>query len=566
MRRVVLSFLFLSIALNNYAQIFCKTPAVTNVENVNRLATSPLRSMNTTYKLRVYFHVVRSSSGTGGVSSSNVSTAYDILNSDFYSHGIRFFWDGNIDYIDNDSFYNNSPTVNIYNVNNHVNGIDIYLYPSNSNFNEGLANGVGLSSEYYVSGSFNGTPLCDTHVISHEMGHVLNLWHTHHGTIAEGDSTDIGYDTNQCKELVNGSNSSTCGDYVEDTPADPYLGGRVNGNCVYIGTERDANNQVYVPDVNLIMSYTPPLCMTYFSIKQGERMRQSIENLTYLMHTRCYTISGPFLICSSSGGTYTITDIPSCYTINWSVSNSNFNIIPSGNECIVSYTGSLDCDETTLVASIYYNSTLISQFTKTIGFGMPELGELVFSNYYGEGNWIDSFEGNMVEVEGSPYYNQYECNIYKVLLHPYREVLMSHQLKTTSSFEFTFAAEGLYIVYIRGVNDCGYSEWSIGEVETVTPPDDPEGERRCVITYDTERSFLIVKWNDEDNERAQSAQKNVVQDTYEIQIWNGVKLVKSVFSSQQEAALSLAEIPRGFYIAKVIRENKYYTKKFAVEK
>ena len=56
-----------------------------------------------------------------------------------------------------------------------------------------------------------------SHIISHEMGHVLFLWHTHHGTYPEGG------DPNQCMELVDGSNSTICGDYISDTPADPNI-------------------------------------------------------------------------------------------------------------------------------------------------------------------------------------------------------------------------------------------------------------------------------------------------------------------------------------------------------
>ena len=76
------------------------------------------------------------------------------------------------------------------------------------------------SSEFWVSGSYWKSPnnsLTKSHVISHEMGHVLYLWHTHHGTFNEGGND------NPCPELVNGSNSATCGDYVTDTPADPHL-------------------------------------------------------------------------------------------------------------------------------------------------------------------------------------------------------------------------------------------------------------------------------------------------------------------------------------------------------
>ena len=59
-----------------------------------------------------------------------------------------------------------------------------------------------------------------TSTVAHEMGHCLGLYHTHNGT---GDN-------NGTPELVNGSNSSTAGDYITDTPADPN---RWNGFGVY---------------------------------------------------------------------------------------------------------------------------------------------------------------------------------------------------------------------------------------------------------------------------------------------------------------------------------------------
>lgn len=362
MKRILVTLAFsLAFVFNIVAQDFCGTPAITNIENVKKLSSPQKRSANTFYTLRIYFHVIRSSSGTGGVSISNVESAYSRLNNDFNSHGIYFFWDGIIDYIDSDSYYNNVPNTNIFNVNNHVNGIDIYLFPSSTNCSfSGKANGVGMNSEYLVVGNISGTPACVTSTVSHEMGHVLNLWHTHHGTYNEGGND------NPCPELVNGSNSSTCGDYVEDTPADPMLNGNVNGNCVYTGTGTDANNQAYNPDVDLIMSYAPKSCRIRFSTKQGERMRDAIENLPYLMHTQYHTLSGPSTICTDSTVTYVINDLPSGYTVNWSIDNSNFSISPSSNQCFVEYYGLPQYDVTNLTATISWQGTTIKTLSKRI--------------------------------------------------------------------------------------------------------------------------------------------------------------------------------------------------------
>jgi hypothetical protein len=61
-------------------------------------------------------------------------------------------------------------------------------------------------------------------------------------------------------ELVNGSNSATSGDFITDTPADPFIIGKdattfVDKNCKFISMEKDANHQYYEPIVGNAMSF-----------------------------------------------------------------------------------------------------------------------------------------------------------------------------------------------------------------------------------------------------------------------------------------------------------------------
>ena len=60
-----------------------------------------------------------------------------------------------------------------------------------------------------------------------------------------------GGDKRQCKEFVDGSNSTTCGDYISDTPADPYKW----SGCSYVGTDLDEHGQRYAPDPSNYMPY-----------------------------------------------------------------------------------------------------------------------------------------------------------------------------------------------------------------------------------------------------------------------------------------------------------------------
>lgn len=377
--------LIIILALNSttdlHAQDFCSTPM--EMDNTTRgvfLSNNVKRTLNANYFLRVYFHLVRMSDTSGGVIVQNkVQTAFNTLNSDFNPHGIYFIWDGLIDYINNDNLYN-TPGPNIFSINSHINGIDIYLYGENVE-DGGYANGIAGGTEYYIGGYLSAFPtlyLADTHVVSHEMGHVLGLYHTHHGTSL------IERDPSTCAELVNGSNSGFCGDCIEDTPADPFLNFDVDpstGQWYGFGAI-DANGDMYQPDTHLIMSYTHPLCMSYFSIKQGERMNYAIGNVLSLQSVdvaNSLSVIGP----SNPFGAnvYYVQNLPDGFSVSWSFTRSSGATsgwtlqtnTPTVNRCTFSYTTRVALSGT-LTADIYKDSILVRTINKTLEYTPMYLG------------------------------------------------------------------------------------------------------------------------------------------------------------------------------------------------
>lgn len=76
------------------------------------------------------------------------------------------------------------------------------------------------------------------------------------------------------------------------------------------------------------------------------------------------SISGKTVICDTAN--YVISGLPSNYTINWSINNSNFSISPSGNQCLVTFTGTPQYSVANLTATVSWSGTTIKTLTKRI--------------------------------------------------------------------------------------------------------------------------------------------------------------------------------------------------------
>lgn len=110
--------------------------------------------------------------------------------------------------------------------------------------------------------------------ISHELGHLFGLHHTHERDLFGS-------------ELADGSNCDTAGDLLCDTPADPDLSQRVNKEELYIGNEfnsppLDASGNRFYPTTVNIMSYSES--GRYFSPMQIKKM--ILVYNTYKTHLR----------------------------------------------------------------------------------------------------------------------------------------------------------------------------------------------------------------------------------------------------------------------------------------
>ena len=340
--------------LNLKAQIICTTPAPPPPAWIFNPTTRTNNGMTPPYTMRVFVHIVRSSDGTG-LSSSIVSSMITKLNADYASAQIKFQSAG-FDFIDNDAFYDElakSEYPSLFSTNRQTNAINIYVLGASTVTGVvGHAENIP-STALWIRGDF-----CQTPVLTHEMGHCLGLYHTHHGTVYEEG------DPGQCEELVDGSNGEYCGDYIADTPADPNWW---NG-CNYDGR----NLTQYNPDPTNYMSYAGAdngfICWTNFTPGQKQRMLDFIENTLILQNVVMSIIEGSYNMVCYSGASFSLHNapldditwtLPSGGAFSFSHISANYSKTTSGNNhTLTVYRIGFNNDDATLTVKDNSGTTL----------------------------------------------------------------------------------------------------------------------------------------------------------------------------------------------------------------
>jgi hypothetical protein len=228
-----------------------------------------------TYSVRLAFHVVRNTNGTGGIPQSQLDQAMIDLADGFAGMGICFFVVEQ-DTINNTTYYNidsDAERSALKAINNNPNAIDCYFVNDDdgwcgmSSFTWSTDQGITFSNSCVGLATNPST-------FPHEVGHYFDLLHTH--------------ETANGSECPNGSNCGTAGDGLCDTPADPGLGtDNVNSSCVYTGSETifcSGATRSYNPDPDNIMSYSRKTCRTEFTANQRSRI---LATLTGGRWTEC---------------------------------------------------------------------------------------------------------------------------------------------------------------------------------------------------------------------------------------------------------------------------------------
>lgn len=207
------------------------------------------------YSIPLKIHVVRRSDGTDGLDTSLLTTIIDTLNHYYRNAMLSFDICGGVEMIDDDRFVNYEATededaLTLHNVPRMINLYFADTVLTNGHEVCGYAYMAGGPMEAFISNAC----AIEGNTVVHEIGHIFALIHTH------GSSNST-----LTKELVDGSNCASAGDFICDTPADPNLSDKttyysLQDSCAYTGSVVDANGDAFSPMLDNIMAYTPAQC------------------------------------------------------------------------------------------------------------------------------------------------------------------------------------------------------------------------------------------------------------------------------------------------------------------
>ena len=225
---------------------------------------SRMKSSTSGDTIPLSIHIVGTNSGGGYYSLDNLFKVICNLNQHFAPVGFYFYIKGQVNYINNTTFYEHNywTGYQMMNQNNVSNTINVYFVADPSGACGYYAYGPDAVAIKNSCGGVNSTTL------THELGHFFGLPHTFSGW-------ENGTPGNP--ELVTrglGANCGFAGDGFCDTDAD-YISNR--WNCPYTGVMFDANGDRYHPDSSLYMSYSTDACMSRFSNLQMGSMQYNYD-------------------------------------------------------------------------------------------------------------------------------------------------------------------------------------------------------------------------------------------------------------------------------------------------
>lgn len=282
----------------------------------------------------IQLHIVGTSDGGGRTPWSRIVSAFQLLNQDFASAEINFCLEGEINYINNNSFYEHTFASGgtMMGLNNRPNRINVYFVgdPADAcGYYSPSRDAVAIANNCLGGGD---------HTFAHEIGHFLALPHTFDGW--EGvDIDDLPIDSpapifqgGRRVEKADSTNCAIAGDGFCDTAAD-YIADRwpCNSAGFYRDSLMDPDSVKFAVPAFNIMSYALDNCVTSFTDEQRDAMVSNANSRGNLLLTpnpdvSPATAAGLQLLSPSNGDLQVIDEL--AVPLSWTaVEDADFYLV-----------------------------------------------------------------------------------------------------------------------------------------------------------------------------------------------------------------------------------------------
>ena len=252
------------------------------------------------------------------------------------------------------------------------------------------------------------------------------------------------------------------------------------------------------------------------------------------------SISGPSSVCDQA--TYTVENLPQGATVQWSVSNNNVTLTSGQGTHIATFTKFRNGMEI-IHADILFNNIRIALLTKETYFGAPSISNIIGEQRVPTGQYASY---RAVISNNAPIPSSYQW-----ILNP----LNGNSLygNGTESIDIAFYNPGSYQLVCRATNECGVGDYytmGIGVYDNLYLTLSPNPATDVVtlqLTETDEVSGLSVLSTD--------------RSSYEIQIWSGMRMLRSFRTNEPTFQIPMAGLPAGLYFVRVVKDGQTYTQK-----
>ena len=411
--------------------------------------------------------------------------------------------------------------------------------------------GVVIHYKHFGRDGSAESPYDKGRTATHEVGHWLDLRHI------------WGDDGGSCSGTDNIADTPNQGGYNEGCPSFPK-------------TDHCTNTSPGVMFMNY-MDYTYDACMNLFTKGQVERMRSLFDTQTgirremqiyanELTNPLSFSITGPSEFCDNA--IYKIANLPTGTTVQWSTSMSGnpypliANNSPQTNQCTLYNVYNCSAD-IFILAKIYQGASHMVTLSKKIivkDNSTVQKGRYVQEECTFYGVHHPSITGELIDGANFLYQG---CMTRIYLDNMYRKTI-----------EFTGSIPPLYWYYVEsqkmlllqlplGSGGIPFTYKVKGGCQEKTLLFfSRTGNRNVIFTLSPNPATDAVTLQlTETDEVSGLSVLSTERSAYEIQIWSGMRMLRSFRTNEPTFQIPMAGLPAGLYFVRVVKNGQTYTQK-----